>query len=93
MSKCFSAQDAPVVCEWSKQNDKAPSVHRHNPSTKEPLILDSILDHIGNTPLVRLARIAKAEGIECDLCMYLADALSFQHRFIHVRGNLHSGKM
>ncbi|KAJ2525883.1 cystathionine beta-synthase, partial [Coemansia sp. RSA 1937] len=33
----------------------------------EPPILDSILGHIGNTPLVRLSRIAKAEGLQCEL--------------------------
>jgi cystathionine beta-synthase len=30
-------------------------------------ISESILDHIGNTPMVRLARIAQNEGIECEI--------------------------
>ncbi|KAJ3396262.1 hypothetical protein HDV05_003200, partial [Chytridiales sp. JEL 0842] len=30
-------------------------------------ILDSILDHIGGTPLVRINRIGKSEGLECEL--------------------------
>jgi cystathionine beta-synthase len=30
-------------------------------------ILDTILDHIGNTPLVRINKIAKDEGLECEL--------------------------
>ncbi len=30
-------------------------------------ILDTILDHIGGTPMVRINRIGKEEGIECEL--------------------------
>ncbi|KAJ2664598.1 cystathionine beta-synthase [Coemansia sp. RSA 1199] len=41
--------------------------HRHRELQPEPPILDSILGHIGNTPLVRLSRIAKAEGLQCEL--------------------------
>ena len=33
----------------------------------EPKICDTILDHVGNTPLVRINKIAKDEGIECEL--------------------------
>lgn len=33
----------------------------------EPKILNNILDHIGNTPLVRINKIAEEEGIECEL--------------------------
>jgi hypothetical protein len=35
-----------------------------------PKILPSILYHIGNTPMVRLDRIAKAVGLECELGMF-----------------------
>ncbi|KAJ2803354.1 cystathionine beta-synthase [Coemansia helicoidea] len=42
-------------------------VHRHREPQPEPAVLDSILDHIGNTPLVRLSRIAAAEGLQCEL--------------------------
>lgn len=34
---------------------------------KDPVILDSILDHIGNTPLVRINRIGKQAGLHCEL--------------------------
>jgi cystathionine beta-synthase len=30
-------------------------------------IIDNILDHIGNTPMVRLNRIPQSEGIECEI--------------------------
>lgn len=39
-------------------------------SLPEPPILDTILDHIGNTPLVRINNITKSEGIECEICKY-----------------------
>lgn len=31
-------------------------------------VLDSALDGVGHTPLVRLDRIAKEEGLQCNLC-------------------------
>lgn len=30
-------------------------------------ILDNVLEMIGNTPMVRLDKIAKSEGLECEL--------------------------
>ncbi|KAF9189172.1 hypothetical protein BGZ51_009778 [Haplosporangium sp. Z 767] len=41
--------------------------HRHEEHLPEPAILDDILGHIGNTPLIRLNRIAKSEGLQCEL--------------------------
>ncbi|ORY02635.1 cystathionine beta-synthase [Basidiobolus meristosporus CBS 931.73] len=35
--------------------------------SNELRILDSILENIGNTPLVRINKIAEAEGLECEL--------------------------
>lgn len=32
-------------------------------------ILDSVLDAVGSTPLIRLNRIAQAEGLQCNLRM------------------------
>jgi len=34
-------------------------------------ILDSALDAVGHTPLIRLQRIAKEEGLKCNLCEFL----------------------
>lgn len=39
----------------------------HEEHFPEPGICDTILDHIGNTPLVRINKLAKAEGLECEL--------------------------
>ncbi|KAJ2802247.1 cystathionine beta-synthase, partial [Coemansia guatemalensis] len=55
-------------------------------SEPEPPILDSILEHIGNTPLVRLNRIAKAEGLQCELlakCEYFNAGGSVKDRIAH----------
>ncbi|KAG0347010.1 hypothetical protein BG004_000300 [Podila humilis] len=41
--------------------------HRHEEHLPEPLVLDTILEHIGNTPLVRLNKITKSEGLQCEL--------------------------
>ncbi|KAF9122340.1 hypothetical protein BGW39_009801 [Mortierella sp. 14UC] len=41
--------------------------HRHEEHLPEPAILSTILEHIGNTPLVRIDKIAKSEGLQCEL--------------------------
>ncbi|KAH9169917.1 pyridoxal phosphate-dependent enzyme beta subunit [Lactarius sanguifluus] len=35
--------------------------------TRSEIVLDSVLDAVGNTPLIRLDRIAKHEGLRCNL--------------------------
>lgn len=40
------------------------SPHVHEQHAAKPKILSTILDHIGDTPLVRINKIAKAEGIQ-----------------------------
>ncbi|KAJ1678988.1 cystathionine beta-synthase, partial [Spiromyces aspiralis] len=41
--------------------------HNHRLLKPEPAILNSVLEHIGHTPLVRLERLAKAESLKCEL--------------------------
>ncbi|KAF9996527.1 hypothetical protein BGZ80_001946 [Entomortierella chlamydospora] len=41
--------------------------HRHEEHHAEPPILNNILEHIGNTPLVRINKITKSEGLQCEL--------------------------
>jgi len=46
-------------------------------------IKDSILDAVGNTPLVRINNITKAEGIKCEVlvkCEYLNPGGSVKDR-------------
>eukprot|EP01134_Creolimax_fragrantissima_P007855 CFRG7855T1 len=59
----------PVHCKWAAgattENDEP-----HNHQIRKPAnltVLPTILDHIGNTPLVRVNKLAKDFGLECDL--------------------------
>lgn len=64
----LSQGEGPARCTWGHpSSNPIPDPHPHNPITPPPKIMDSILDHIGNTPLVRLNRIPKLEGIECEI--------------------------
>lgn len=38
---------------------------------RTPQIIDDALGAVGNTPLVRLDRIAKEEGLQCNLREYM----------------------
>lgn len=64
----------PSRCRWSlasAESQQQPDPHHHekvdyatNPSLQ---IQDSILDTIGQTPMVRLTNLAKAHGLKCEL--------------------------
>ena len=56
--------DGPAKCTWFPGTEEQ-SPHPHVPFTPEPLICDSILDHVGNTPLVRLNSVTK--GLKCEV--------------------------
>eukprot|EP00123_Amoebidium_parasiticum_P022687 comp9259_c0_seq1/m.4382 comp9259_c0_seq1/g.4382 ORF comp9259_c0_seq1/g.4382 comp9259_c0_seq1/m.4382 type:complete len:508 (-) comp9259_c0_seq1:331-1854(-) len=57
----------PIHCTW-KPNSTEKSPHTHAPYPAErPKILPNILYHVGNTPLVRVNKIAKEEGLQCEL--------------------------
>ncbi|CAB4400606.1 unnamed protein product [Rhizophagus irregularis] len=62
----MESNDKENNCTWSL-NTKGSSSHNHEKHLPEPPILDTILDHIGNTPLVRINNITKSEGIECEI--------------------------
>jgi cystathionine beta-synthase len=53
-------------CTWTQKTIELSPYH-HEKHLPEPPILDTILDHIGNTPLVRINNITKSEGIECEI--------------------------
>lgn len=55
-----------MACTWtSTTKEDSPHTNRSGPPPTG--ILPSILDHIGNTPLVRLNRIPEKLGLECEL--------------------------
>lgn len=59
--------EGPAQCKWAL-GVKGESPHVHCAVKKEPKIMDSILEHIGNTPMVRLNRLCANEGdIECEV--------------------------
>jgi len=58
--------EGPAKCTY-QPNGESKSPHEHQPLRAPPKIGETILDFIGNTPLVRLNTIPKAEGIECEM--------------------------
>lgn len=55
-------------CPWSSDRKNASQCpHPSNPVVARPKICDSALDNIGNTPLIRINKITKSEGITCEL--------------------------
>lgn len=55
-----------TTCKWALgQASAEPSPHPSTPLRPKPLIMDTILDNIGNTPLVRLNRVST--GLNCEL--------------------------
>jgi len=60
--------EGPARCTWKLGPDcPTKSAHQHIPIAPPKKILTTILDHIGNTPLVRINHITKAEGIKCEI--------------------------
>ncbi|NXX49469.1 CBS synthase, partial [Tricholaema leucomelas] len=60
--------DTPSKCTWKLGKPLSASPHRHT-ALPEPLkILPSILNKVGNTPLVRINKIGKQYGLKCELC-------------------------
>lgn len=55
------------VCQWSLLNKGAKNPHDCKPRQKKNKILKSILEHIGNTPLVQINTITESEGIACQV--------------------------
>lgn len=72
------------VCSWKlgESNDAdCPHVRETRDHAKK--IKDNILDCVGNTPMIRINNITKAEGIECDLlakCEFLNPGGSVKDR-------------
>ncbi|NXV87000.1 CBS synthase, partial [Calonectris borealis] len=62
--------DTPSKCTWKLGKPLSASPHRHT-TLPEPLkILPSILNKVGNTPMVRINKIGKQYGLKCELCEY-----------------------
>lgn len=57
---------SPTPCTYHLQPCQ-PDPHHHRPYQASKLICDTILDSVGQTPLVRLNRIPKEEGVEAEI--------------------------
>ncbi|OZJ06602.1 hypothetical protein BZG36_00436 [Bifiguratus adelaidae] len=58
------------ACTYELSAGSPTDPHNHLPSLPEPPILNTILDHIGNTPLVRINKIGKSEGLKLAKCEF-----------------------
>ncbi|KAK4467236.1 hypothetical protein MN116_009078 [Schistosoma mekongi] len=68
MNKDWKRPDFPSRCTFTLEHSTiCDSPHRHIRILKRNKIANNALELIGNTPLIRLDRIAKHEGIECEL--------------------------
>lgn len=38
------------------------------PSMQKPKIMESVLENVGLTPLIRLNKVHRAEGVKCEIC-------------------------
>ena len=55
-------------CTWKRgnpENIKCP--HVRETRDRSALIKDSVLDCVGNTPMIRVNNLTKAEGVECEI--------------------------
>ena len=55
------------VCKWAINGENKDCPHTLEKRDHTKKIQDSILDCVGNTPMIRVNNITKAEGIECEL--------------------------
>eukprot|EP01119_Soliformovum_irregulare_P001822 TRINITY_DN1162_c0_g1_i1.p1 TRINITY_DN1162_c0_g1~~TRINITY_DN1162_c0_g1_i1.p1 ORF type:complete len:519 (-),score=171.00 TRINITY_DN1162_c0_g1_i1:175-1731(-) len=62
-----NAPEGPLKCTWhlGQKDQKSPHEHYRNP--RNTRIMQNILENIGNTPLVRINKIAQDEGLECEI--------------------------
>eukprot|EP00732_Lithocolla_globosa_P001551 Lithocolla_globosa_v1_NODE_793_length_3272_cov_24.216661.p1 type:complete len:514 gc:universal NODE_793_length_3272_cov_24.216661:1485-3026(+) len=52
-------------CTWAPNAKNSP--HNVIPVTPRPAVMGTVLEAIGNTPMVRLNKIPRAEGLKCDV--------------------------
>lgn len=69
----MSGFDAKPKCTFTLKSDMKDSPHTHEKDVYDkctgPIskIYDTVLDHIGMTPMIRINKIAKEAGLECEL--------------------------
>ena len=58
--------DIPIRCSWNSSSAESPHHHYSFLTKKEP-IYSSILNAIGDTPMIRLDRLSKSNKLKCQL--------------------------
>lgn len=56
-----------IKCSWKIGSTETTPHSKEELCPVPPKIMDSVLDAIGRTPLVRMSNIMKAEGLKCEL--------------------------
>mmetsp|Transcript_3017 Transcript_3017/g.4368 ORF Transcript_3017/g.4368 Transcript_3017/m.4368 type:complete len:516 (+) Transcript_3017:79-1626(+) len=71
------------TCKWSKERPNQSNPHNCKPRQPRKKILDTILEAIGDTPLVKIHTITKNEQVQCELlakCEYFNSGGSVKDR-------------
>ncbi|XP_039444314.1 cystathionine beta-synthase [Culex pipiens pallens] len=78
----FKRPDLASRCTWAVGTEEA-SPHQHRPLVPRPKVLQTILQAVGNTPLVKLNSIPKAANLKCNLyakCEFMSPGGSVKDR-------------
>lgn len=57
----------PSKCTFTVESDLTTSPHVHKKPTPRPEVMSTILQNIGNTPLVKVNNIGKSAGLDCEI--------------------------
>lgn len=62
----WESPDRPPRCTYHQAKSMDESPHIHIPLKPKPAIMESVLENIGDTPLVKLNKIPASEGLQCE---------------------------
>ncbi len=67
MSALLDADNIATSCTWKPGKSSAECPHAMTGRIPRKPLMDNVLDNIGNTPLIRINKIAEKEGLACEL--------------------------
>lgn len=67
MSALLDADNIATSCTWKPGKSTTECPHAMTGRIPRKPLMDSVLDNIGNTPMVRINKIAEKEGLVCEL--------------------------
>lgn len=62
----YEQSKSPTPCAWAHPATKS-DPHYHEPYSQAKLLYTDVLDAIGHTPLVRINKITRQDGIQCEI--------------------------